>query len=181
LASAVLPWAFAPRAWALASTAPSARHEAKSMFTLHADVHGLYPNGTVTAPVRVDNPQSRPLRVLSASVTIGDASAACPASNLSAESFVGSIPVAPHSDGIVPVKVHMAATAPDACQRATFPLTLHAVGELVAAQTVPRHRTMPFTGAANAILMAAAGLTLVVIGLAARHGSRHPRSLRIRR
>jgi hypothetical protein len=150
------------------------------MFTLYTDVHGLYPNGTVTAPVQVDNPQSRLLRVLSATATVGDASAACPGSNLSAAPFVGSIAVAPHSVGIVPVDVHMAATAPDACQGATFPLTLRAVGELVAAQTRPGRGGLAFTGAGDAILMTAAAIALVVIGFAVSQASRQRRSLRTR-
>jgi hypothetical protein len=151
------------------------------MFTLHTAVHGLYPNGTVTASVTVDNPQSRPLQVIAATATIGDASAACSASNLAAAPFSGTIAVAPHSQSVVPVSVHMSANAPDACQGATFPLTLRATGELVAAQTSPPRHTIPFTGAANAILVAFVGIMLVAMGLGARFASRSVRSVRVRR
>jgi hypothetical protein len=68
----------------------------------------------------------------------------------------------------------MAATAPDACQGASFPLTLYAVGELVAGRTSHPGHTIPFTGAANLVLVLAA-LLLIVVGLTATVGSRRLR------
>ena len=105
-------------------TASAAERE----FTLSATYSGLYPNADVSVPVTVHNPQTFDLAVHSAAVTVGDASPACRAGNLIATSFVGDVVVAAGRDGAVPIRMQMPASAPDACQGATFPLTFTATG-----------------------------------------------------
>ncbi len=155
-----------------AAAAPSIRRvQQTQMFTLHTEVAGLYPNATVTATVRVDNPQSEAITVQSAVVTVGDASPSCAALNLVAEPFSGNVTVPGSGTATLPIHIHMAATAPDACQGAAFPLRLAATG--VVADGPPPARgassaassPLPFTGSAAAIWFAAIALVAIAVGI----------------
>jgi hypothetical protein len=167
-----------------------AQPAAASTFTLHAAVSGLYPNATMTASVTVDNPDSRVLRVMAAEVVVADASATCTAANLSAQPFTGSVRIPAHGAGAVPITLHMAASAPDACQGATFPLTLRATGELVdrdlagnpggnsAGSSSSAPHTMAFTGAGHALALVLIALTVLVIGIVCWVAARERRAER---
>ena len=102
-------------------------------FTLSADFVGLYPNANVDIPVTVHNPQSYAIAVHAASMVIGDASPTCTAANVSAQNFSGDVTVPAGGTATFPIRMHMYASAPDACQGATFPLTFTASGASLAA------------------------------------------------
>ncbi|HZR12034.1 MAG TPA: hypothetical protein VFC33_02175 [Acidimicrobiia bacterium] len=95
-------------------------------FSLRGEVDGLYPSATRTLAVRVDNPNAIPLRVTTVAVTVHDASPRCLATNLATSGFSGALVVPARGSDSIGVTVRMARTAPDACQDATFPLTLSA-------------------------------------------------------
>ncbi len=95
---------------------------------LSASIVGLYPGADLDRAVTVHNPLDGAISVRSASVVVGDASSGCTAANLRAEPFAGDVAVAAHGTGTIPVRLHMAGSAPDACQGATFPLTFTATG-----------------------------------------------------
>ncbi len=107
----------------------AAAHAADEQFTLTTAYSGLYPNADVSVPVTVHNPHGYELAVHAAGVTVGDAGPACPAANLEASSFAGDVVAPPHGDATIPIRMHMPASAPDACQGATFPLHFTASGE----------------------------------------------------
>ncbi len=97
-------------------------------FVLSADLSGLYPNVDADFPVSVTNPADFAIAVQSASVAIGDANPSCTATYLTARSFSGDVVVPAHGSATFPIHLHMAGSAPDACQGATFPLTFTATG-----------------------------------------------------
>ena len=103
-------------------------HAADVQFTLTTDYTGLYPNADVSVPVTVHNPEAYRLAVHTADVRVGDASPACSAANLEASSYSGDVIAPAHGDTTIPIRMHMLASAPDACQGATFPLSFTASG-----------------------------------------------------
>jgi hypothetical protein len=135
--------------------------------------------------VRVDNPQSETITVQSAVVTVGDASPSCGALNLVAESFSGNVTVPGSGTATLPIHIHMAAGAPDACQGASFPLRLAATA-VIAEDPPPESggssassSPLPFTGsvatmwsALIALIAIATGIVLVAITRRAHRASR---------
>lgn len=105
----------------------SAAH-ADEQFTLTASYSGLFPNADVSVPVTVHNPVAYDLAVHTADVTVGDARPGCGSEYLEAFSYSGDVVAPAHGDAVIRVRMHMLATAPDACQGATFPLTFTATG-----------------------------------------------------
>lgn len=81
------------------------------------------PGIEATLHARVTNPYGFAIRVTSTGVSVGDASAACPASILSFSDSHAAVDLAPATTVSVPLAVRMARDAPDACQGATWPLT----------------------------------------------------------
>ena len=148
-------------ATAMSSDRLSGRREGAQAFTLSAQVTGLFPNATLTAAVRVHNPQPFRLSVQTASVTVGDASPECPSTNLTARPFAGAVMVPSRGDAALPIELHMLASAPDTCQGASFPLTFAATGLL---RDTSGPSTTAFTGS-DTILFALVGLILLSIGI----------------
>ena len=153
---------------------PTTRPAATTSFELTGDVTGIYPNATVVAPVRVHNSEQYALTVESTQVLIGDAAAGCDASNLTARAVGPPVVVAAGGVANIPIQVHMLASAPDACQGATFPLTFVAEGVVDDGSTngSPIGSTngsadgsapsaMPFTGAGRGLMV------LLIAGTAA--------------
>jgi hypothetical protein len=98
-------------------------------FTIGGTLGDLYPGLSTNLVLTVDNSKNnQAIHVTSLTVTVGDASSDCPASNLSpaSKTYTFSVTVARNSTDttsfVVPIK--MVDSAPDACQRAKFPLTL---------------------------------------------------------
>jgi LPXTG-motif cell wall-anchored protein len=138
-------------------------------FVLSASLSGLYPNVDADFPVSVTNPRDFAIAVQSATVTIGDASPSCTSTYLAARSFSGDVVVPAHGSATFPVHLHMAGSAPDACQGATFPLTFTATGSPVGTTRAADRVTgsghgFAFTGA-DSITLGAIGLGAVGIGL----------------
>lgn len=146
-------------AGALVLAGGTAAGAADHRFTLSANFVGLYPNAVVDVPVTVHNPLDYDLAVHSASVRVGDASPACTSTNLQAQSFTGDVVVRAGTDGTIPLRMHMPASTPDACQGATFPLVFTASG-------APASGTDP-TGSSGFAFTGAETGTLVLIGASA--------------
>ena len=91
-------------------------------FTIAGNVAGMFPGRTVPMLLTVNNPKSFPIVVTSITTTVGNASAACPASNLSVTPFAGQLTVPSLGSAVTTVVVSMALSATDGCQGATFPL-----------------------------------------------------------
>lgn len=87
----------------------------------HAD--GLEPGARGSLRLKVHNGHGFKIEVTSIKTRVGNASATCPASNVSVRSFRGHEKVPGHHSRRVRVPIAMAASAPKACQGATFPLT----------------------------------------------------------
>jgi LPXTG-motif cell wall-anchored protein len=157
---------------ATAVTLPAAAaHAVDEQFTLTADYAGLFPNAEVSVPVTVRNPHGYELAVHTADVVVGDAGPSCPAANLEASSYAGDVVAPPHGDATIPVRMHMLATAPDACQGATFPLRFTASGEPLGVDPDQPHSGsastsgFAFTGA-ESWTMTLVGAGALVVGLA---------------
>ena len=139
-------------------------------FTLSADFTGLYPNADLTVPVTVHNLQTYDVAVRAATVIVGDASAACGATNVVAHLFSGDVVVASGAGATIPVRLQMLAGAPDACQGVTFPLTFDAHGVIVnfAGRTAGSTPTSGFaiTGFGSGVqMLGAVGLAVALAGL----------------
>ena len=100
-------------------------------FELSGNFTGLYPDADLVVPVTVHNPQRYAVMVTTATIVIGDATAQCGAANLSADRFSGGIMLDAKASTTIPIRMHMAANAPDACQGVTFPLSFNASGDIV--------------------------------------------------
>ena len=131
---------------------------ADTQFTLTTNYTGLYPDADVTVPVTVHNPLAYDLAVHTANVGVGDASSGCGAGYLEASSFSGDVVVPAHGDATIPIRMHMLASAPDACQGATFPLRFIGSGAPVGVQPSGDSSGFAFTGADSSIT------TLVGVG-----------------
>jgi len=95
-----------------------------------------YPTGSTSSPLyvylTVNNPNNQAIQVTSLTLSVGDASARCTRANLSPSSETVSFSVVVPKNSTVgghtfPMPISMVPGAPDACQRATFPLTLSGV------------------------------------------------------
>jgi hypothetical protein len=90
----------------------------------------LYPGVPRSLPVTFSNPNNFAISVSSYRVSVTSSSATCPASNL--EVAAGTVSLTPGlsiaKNGSTPttVPIRLAASAPDACQRVTFAITVHA-------------------------------------------------------
>src|SRR4051812_26159325 len=146
----------------------AAAHAAAVQFTLTTSYTGLYPNADASVPVTVHNPAAYELAVHTAAVRVGDASPGCPAINLEAFSYSGDVVAPRHGEATIPIRMHMVASAPDACQGATFPLSFTASGSPVGVQPdASGDGGFAFTGASSwtttvvGVLALVAGLGLI--------------------
>ena len=95
---------------------------AQDGFVIAGEVDGLFPGAETTLDARLTNPHPFPIRVISTSVIVLDASPGCPASMLQIGDSQMTIVVPAGGTGTVPLHVRMSRSAPDACQGATWPL-----------------------------------------------------------
>lgn len=143
-------------------------------FTVAGEIDGLYPGAVATLDATVTNPYPFAIRVSSVAVGVGDAGPGCPASMLEVGGSVGSVEVAGHATGTVPLEVRMQASAPDACQGAMWPLRFTAIG------LGPPTADLPGTSLIDAEQLpdlVAIGAALALVGCAAflREGRRRRR------
>lgn len=107
------------------SPLPSAAQSPGKAFRI-ADVGtvtGLVPGGTVTRKVRVTNPNNVDILVTRLDSSAGRPSPSCPANAVTVDALATPVLVARNAHADVPLTVRMAASAPNACQNLTFPLT----------------------------------------------------------
>lgn len=100
-----------------------------SGFGISGRVAGLYPGASLPLTLRIDNPNSFKIDVVSITTSIGDASAACLAANLTVSQFTGDILVPAHGSASEAVVAMLQHSAPNACQGAVFPLTYNATAK----------------------------------------------------
>jgi len=145
---------------------------ADTQFTLTTNYTGLYPDADVTVPVTVHNPMAYDLAVHTANVQVGNATPGCTADYLEASPFSGDIVAPAHGDTTIPIRMHMLASAPDACQGATFPLSFSASGSPLGAPPSEGTSGFAFTGANSWIttLVGIAALGSGLVLLFARRG-----------
>ena len=87
---------------------------------------GLRPGVPQRLRVRAANRTKRLLWLTSAAARVRDASPGCPASVLSVRPYRGRLKLRPRGVRTLALGVLLGAEAPDACQRARFPLRLSA-------------------------------------------------------
>jgi hypothetical protein len=100
-------------------------------FVVRAAATGLYPGASRPLVVLVENPNRRPIRLVSLDVQVRDASPACGRENVIRPGYHGRFVVSARSRRLMTLRIGMRRTAPDACQGATFQLVL--TGRAVAA------------------------------------------------
>jgi hypothetical protein len=145
-------------------------------FELEGEVGGLFPNATIVSPVHVHNPQDFAITVVATRVVVSDANPSCTAANLEATPIDGDVDVSGGGTATVPVRFHMAATAPDACQGATFPLTFLATGAVAESGSGSTATGLPFTGADRwTLMLAASGAIAVFAGILLARSRRRAR------
>jgi len=137
--------------------------------TLAGSASGLFPGASITLVITVQNPLPYSVTVNTADVTVQDANAGCLAANLSAQGFIGSTNIASNAEAGIPVTLHLMATAPDACQAATFPLEFSATGVAGPASgptSADPLGSLPFTGIGGGTLaLTLFGLSALTIGI----------------
>jgi hypothetical protein len=107
-------------------TAPESGN-APSRFSISGGVTGLYPGASLPLVLTIINPQHFSIDVISVTTSVGDASAACPSSNLSVTAFNGNLIVPEQGNATLVLTASLTYFAPDACQGAVFPLTYSGV------------------------------------------------------
>lgn len=139
---------------------------AQDGYQIAGEVDGLYPGAVATLDSRVTNPHPFPIRVVSTTVTVFDASSECPASMLEIGDSQATVEVPPLGMGTVPLDVRMSLSASDACQGATWPLMF--TGTAVGTATSPLPTTSvldrPSLAALVAVGAALLGAALIVVG-----------------
>jgi hypothetical protein len=111
---------------AAGATHAAAPTGAARTLVLSGHVSGLFPGSTRPLVLRIRNRNAFAVRVVSTRVVVRDASSRCRSSNLRVSRFRGSLRVRARQTGTLRLLVQMTPAAPNACQRAVFPLTLTA-------------------------------------------------------
>ncbi len=98
-------------------------------FTISGSLPSVFPGQSTVMYLTVDNPNNQAIEVTSLTLRVGDASRACTAANLSPSSETQNFTVVVAKNSSLggqsfPMPISMSAAAPDACQGATFPITL---------------------------------------------------------
>jgi hypothetical protein len=162
-----------------AATRSQATTTSGSGLILSGSAAGLYPGANVTLGITVQNAMPLHVIVNTATVTVFDANGGCVAANLSAKGSVGSIGVAPNASATIPVMLHLADSAPDACQAAAFPLQFSVTGLVDPPGGDPLTNSggllaMTGVGQGTALLLLF-GLGALTIGVMVLVGIRRPR------
>lgn len=92
-------------------------------FEISGEVTGLAPAVERTLTLKVENEERSTIVVESLDVAVGDATASCAGSNVEVGAVPLPVEVRPNGEVFLDVPIRLVATAPDACQGATFPLT----------------------------------------------------------
>lgn len=100
-----------------------------STFRIAGSVAGLFPGFGMTLMLTVTNPQPFKIVVTSITTSVGNANVGCTAANVSIAAFSGKLLVPAQGSAHTSVPVSMAASAPDACIGATFPLSYRGLAQ----------------------------------------------------
>jgi hypothetical protein len=111
---------------AAGATHAAAPSGAARTLVLTGDVMGLYPGSRRPLVLRVRNRNRFAVRVVAGHVTVRDANSRCRSANLRVSGFRGSVRVQAFGTARLRLLVRMSPSAPNACQRAVFPLILTA-------------------------------------------------------
>lgn len=103
---------------------------AQQPFTMSGSVTGLKPGSASHIPVLISNPNKQPVTILRVTATVANASANCPAANLTVGSYDSSAPAALNytvpGNGTVtlPLRVELVSSSgnQDGCKGKTFPI-----------------------------------------------------------
>jgi len=96
---------------------------APKKFSITGHVDDLLPGAQRSLPVRIRNPWSWAIRIVSIRVHIDASGRACPVSNVRIGPFRGSFLVRAHSTRTLLLSASLRAGAPAVCQGSTFGLT----------------------------------------------------------
>ena len=91
-------------------------------FQIQGQVTGLYPGKPVDLPLTLVNRNGFTIAVKTVTVAVGSAGPACPASHLKVTRYRGKVVVPARRSGRLVLRATLAATAPEACAAAKFPL-----------------------------------------------------------
>ena len=105
---------------------PSSVPGIASRFPISGSIADLVPGDQRTLVVQLTNPNPFTVSVNQVAVTATAASAACGVANLSIQPLPAPVLVDGNATGTAGIPIKLVATAPDACQGATFPLTFSA-------------------------------------------------------
>jgi hypothetical protein len=98
-------------------------HEGGPRFTISGSVDGLWPGGRRSLVVIADNPYPFDIVLTSLSVTVGDASVACPGSFLHISSLTAEVRIAGGGQRAIELAASLDADAANDCQGATWALS----------------------------------------------------------
>jgi hypothetical protein len=121
-AAAALVVATATVLTSAAALGPGHRTTAKSGLTIRGHVRGLYPGAHKKVRLVVRNRSRRALQVRSIRTRVRNAGPLCSGKYVRVDRFKGRVRLGPGRWRRVFVRIRMLETAPDACQRAKFPL-----------------------------------------------------------
>src|SRR5688500_5149322 len=105
---------------------PSNTPGISSRFPISGSIADLVPGDQRTLLLQVTNPNPFTVSVNQVLVTATAASADCGVANLSISPLPAPVLVGGNASGTAGIPIKLVATAPDACQGATFPLTFSA-------------------------------------------------------
>lgn len=91
-------------------------------FTMSGSATGLYPGADLPLQLTVQNPNQQDIRVQSVSVQVANATAQCPGSLVTVDSFAPFV-VGGRASGVTTLQIHLSPSAPNVCRARTWTLT----------------------------------------------------------
>ena len=113
---------------AVAKPGDEAKPGGGNEFEISGTVHGyLYPAVDQVLPVKIENPFNKDIEVTSVTITVGDASPTCTASNLTVGDVPLPVQIAAGEDLVIEVPIALGSDAANGCQGAVFPIAYEGV------------------------------------------------------
>jgi hypothetical protein len=106
----------------------SAANKPSPTLSVKGSASRLYPGGTVLLPLKVRNRTRYPISLRKLKVKVRSANRGCPASLLQVKRFKPKAKLGARKTATLKVRVRLSPAAPDACQRAKFPLSYRVTG-----------------------------------------------------
>ena len=108
--------------FALAAKRPWPPRHAPNTFSITGHIDDLTPGGDSSLTVKIRNPWSRKIRVLSVSARVDPSGRPCPVDNVRIHGFRGSLMIPARASRSVILAATMRRSAPPVCAGAAFPL-----------------------------------------------------------